>query len=1193
MFGMKWCLLFAAFSLFFFCVSAQVNPQNGAAQFSLPLYSYSDAGNRLSFNASLDYVDGNGLPVSEMASAVGTGWTLNCGGVISRIQRGQPDDQKLHTTLYTYNSDQFGVYVQNDYPDGYLYNSTYSPSDVIDDGGTYTPYQQGFTTPPAPYDYVPAPKYTADREQDIFEFNFNGRSGKFVIGQNHNVETLTDSKLKINISEADMSASGIRTQISQFTITDESGIQYIFKDLELGYVVLYNQLYPLIASGDANVDVSSLTYTRLAYLNPSFTGINLIMGRYIDNSSIVNKWYLSAIVNPLTGKQITINYTPYQEDFNTDKQVQYSVNSSGQSATNVTVYWDRNKIQGQRVSSVVFPDNERLDLTYSSQPRIDLPLENQLNSIQVSSNGNRVYSWQFGYGYMVGFENAIKDPASSFNAQETQWSRLCLQNIEKTGTNGISEPPYRFSYNLGGGSLPIDDYVPPMFSIYQDKFGYYNAGVTGVDKSVEGSWTSFYSENELKQYVLSSLADYRKPYLTSAKNGILQSVTYPTGGSLTYTYEANQPQGQLGGVRVANVTRYDGISHSNDMVRQYAYVNADEATSSGWGGDNLVFKTTQSATAQACSSTKLNPASAAKQFASNYIQHGFVTGQFGFESATALSSTLAGALEGVVVAIFVSEIIEALSGSPSTITDTYTQYTNVSQQAGNTLPWGYARTEVSDQVTINNSLSTTGKTVYEYSYPGGSLDHPIDVPVPSFPSSFKPRYADWVYGLPETITVYDNQSRIVKQTKNVYHFIVNNIIDPNNVSSSWVATSYLYGCTLVWPGPANETTNIQQESYYPMTGHTELLSTQEILYNSSGQATGNTTTNFDYDINYQLKDQYANNSKGETIKTIYYHPYDYSQATGGIGQMNSSGSNILTPVVSTETYITKSDGNQYMTGATATSYQQTYNGDIKPSITYTFQNPVPIASTVLQPFNAANVVRDPSYYQQVSSYSYDNYGNAAQVITGGNRITSSLYDYFGKLQVATVKNASFNDIYYTSFEAEGDKPGATVNTLAVTSSDARTGDSCFNLSDPSTSTSGYFGFNGFNNTLNYIVSFWSKGGSACISGLQDGSAIYSSCQGTSGWKQGETVNGWTYYEVQVNQIDQIKVSGSGLIDEFRVYPVGALMSTTTYSPLVGKTSECGPDNKVIYYQYDELGRLQYILDDQKNIVRKYDYNYKQ
>ena len=70
---------FLIFFLLSICLSisaiAQVNLQTGAAQFSLPIFSYSN-NDRLSTSVALYYVDGNGLKVNEASSAVGTGWAL-------------------------------------------------------------------------------------------------------------------------------------------------------------------------------------------------------------------------------------------------------------------------------------------------------------------------------------------------------------------------------------------------------------------------------------------------------------------------------------------------------------------------------------------------------------------------------------------------------------------------------------------------------------------------------------------------------------------------------------------------------------------------------------------------------------------------------------------------------------------------------------------------------------------------------------------------------------------------------------------------------------------------------------------------------------------------------------------------------------------------------------------------------------
>jgi hypothetical protein len=50
------------------------------------------------------------------------------------------------------------------------------------------------------------------------------------------------------------------------------------------------------------------------------------------------------------------------------------------------------------------------------------------------------------------------------------------------------------------------------------------------------------------------------------------------------------------------------------------------------------------------------------------------------------------------------------------------------------------------------------------------------------------------------------------------------------------------------------------------------------------------------------------------------------------------------------------------------------------------------------------------------------------------------------------------------------------------------------------------------------------------------------------------------------------------------------MRTTTYDPLIGKTSECDENNRITYYQYDNLGRLQFVKDENSNIVKMYEYN---
>ncbi len=221
-------------------------------------------------------------------------------------------------------------------------------------------------------------------------------------------------------------------------------------------------------------------------------------------------------------------------------------------------------------------------------------------------------------------------------------------------------------------------------------------------------------------------------------------------------------------------------------------------------------------------------------------------------------------------------------------------------------------------------------------------------------------------------------------------------------------------------------------------------------------------------------------------------------------------------------------------------------------------------------------------------YNYDAKGNPLEVSKEHDLHTAYIWDPTVGFPTAQATNCSAADLAYTSFETTEAGGNYNVPAAGLTSEDAFTGTRSFNLNNIllGNKTGPTFYLSG--SAPVSIVSFWAKGGTPMIS--YKSGPLPKSLLLSSAYKKGTAVNGWTRFEIVLTNLSSVSVLGSGLIDEFRVYPKGAWMNTYTYLPIVGMTGECDKNNRVIRYGYDGFGRLQAIRDHENNIVKTFEYH---
>ena len=1227
--------------------NAQVNLQTGAASYGVSMLNWQDSKSRLNSVVSLNYSSGNGLKATSIASCVGTGWNLVAGGVISRMQVGEPDDQKGRDGA----EDDL-----NKYPPGYLYNTT-SPNIGCPNALTKYPIFDHMNQL-----YKPVNSVAADREKDYFSFQFNGRTGLFVLGD-FNTTTGTGTCASLGESKLIMTfttdpglpaTQHIRTTITGFTIQDENGLIYRFTTWSKTKV-LRNSFCDVNAT-------EQLT-------QPNLQGGNVYHQSEFDDNTIqdnyiVNNWYLTEIEDALTHRKIEFTYNP--------------ITINAISGTSITYYQEKNYailshkrsiITEQQLTNIDYPDGHHVQFNYGKD-RIDMPGDQVLASVDINYTQNgatrNVSRFVLNTTYVIGsrYGTPVKE-------NQIKIARLYLLSVTQFGADlkGFSEP-YVFDYYLGSGSG--DDIVPAPFSHLRDVWGFYNGDYS---KYYNGSSTvSIPVGTQLSDLTLAQVkglcflsGSTNTPAFFNAKphyaqNGLLKQVTYPTGGFMIYEYaqntgvingSGNNSDQTVGGVHVAD-TKVIAVGSSNDcahpIITTYSYNLSGGSQSSLWGIEmpqNSIqasshyqmekkYWTWKGGLFGSCRWKFQYPGILSQDqsidlsqlenllIGLNEVLSMVSTVAAWSDVVTMIGSAAAGETLGIslIIAVAIDVILGwytifstcTSDGSPQDNTTTVVYNDDIN--GSNPLPSQFKRVEV-----VNGSGSN-GKTVMEYTSPD---DYPIWEPNNTI-YSLKQRFAYWAYGLPKKVTVYDASNNKVKETENVYdttgaksyYIAADNSIAYPSCKCQVKASSSQRNEGWDTPGmnPATDftttltsNTSLAAEIYNVYTGKMRLKDVYERTYSTQDPSQVlESKAHYEYNrLNFQVSDIYTYGSASDYYEDKHKNiRYSTDFAAGNYAVLKAN--NIINEQVGTTEYVGYSnddfDHELYM-GEKITEYTQLPSGNVVPLRVLEDRtrlgqsvNGGSVSRGNIGFGSAAGYTTDPAnpnyrdnyhtYIDQGSSsnaaslketqtLSYDAGDNLAGLKDEGGHVIANLYGYNDKYIIASVINAQYGaDIAaYCSFEDGCGWGGWSVSGISgadITASAAVTGNKALVL------TSGKSIYSSKNTDKPYKLSFWST-------------ASLTVSSGASLVKSAPLINGFTYYEYDVSAAtSSVSISGTGTIDELRLYPANARMRTVSYDPLVGKTTDCDENNRLTYYEYDELSRLRFVKDDYKNIIKMNEYN---
>jgi hypothetical protein len=874
-----------------------------------------------------------------------------------------------------------------------------------------------------------------DKEIDIFTFSLPGYSGKFILDSSYQPVQLARNNLKIEVISGSFQ--------NGFIITTNDGTAYHFQDPEI--------------STSRNPSGDNCEKTN-------------------DATSTKTSWYLTKIVLPSTQKQINFTYTTASITFESSisQTISRVIASDTYPCTGVTACplgterfstcISQQVVTSKFITKIETSDGDKIEFTYNGTSRTDLQNGKRLTSFKMTNRNGRIIR-------EVTFASAYQN--ASTGSSQYRNNRLFLDSVMVKGgeLSSVSGPlTYRFKY-IGYTDLPS------RLSYAQDWYGYYNgktsnASLIPILTSTDVNYSTFNSGTGATSV---NFGD-RSIDTVYCLKGLLNRITYPTGGYDTIVYRAaRHSSNQLaGGNAVSKIISYTDAG-SKALEREFLYINKSDSTLSAYLLTNEMIFSQQHTTKR------------------NY-------------------------------------------------------FTN----SCGTFPSGPACTYAVVTSNSNNPITTFGsqhiyyKSVLEI-VKGASTDNGMTEHIYRLFSFLEPRH--WIgnyvlncpYQVLPDLVLGELKTNVYKRSGSSYNLLksaerilrLDTLYEYHSYS---VKKNYEYGTASTPPASA-EFDPFDVDEYYinVFTVLTDTIIEKE--YADGGLIMTKLTKQEFANPAYTYPTRITTaGSDGLELKIERKYSPDYA------GYTFMTNRNITAPVLEEKQY---------------------KNSSLVATLTHKFKDWFSNA-TVIAPDTSDLKYGASSQVQRILYHGYDTHGNVNEVSKEGDERLSYIWDYNKNYAIAKVQNATSGSIAYTSFEADGTggwtRSGSVIDTCGIT------GRKSFNGTVSKTVSSG-----------NYIVTAWTKTSASLSVNSTSGTQII-------------IIGNWKLLEWNLSSVTSISVTGT-CFDEVRLYPKGAIMTTFCYEPQIGVTVQCDVNNRLIFYEYDGLGRLMLVRDQDRNILKKLCYNY--